>query len=136
VALFVLFVLFQVLFQVMKTRKIHVDLALLVLGLILLSTQDPLSLPNPPPFSLPPPLFLFFPFLFLSFLLLLSPSSFLLSLNFPYFLILFFLCVTVCVYLRMCVRAYLALPCVSASDNVNHIKLNIRYVCDKINELN
>jgi len=30
------------------------------------------------------------------------------------------------VYLRMYVRAYLAIPCVSANDNVKHIKSNIR----------
>jgi len=41
------------------------------------------------------------------------------------------LCVCVCVYLRMYVRAYLAIPCVSANDNVKHMKSNIRYVFDK-----
>ena len=30
----------------------------------------------------------------------------------------------VCVYLCMYVRAYLAIPCVSANDNVKHIKYN------------
>jgi len=92
--------------------------------------------PKPPPvFPPPPPVFLFSFSLFIlsSLTLPLFVSSFFFS---PYFFVLFFLCVTVCVYLRMCVRAYLDLPCVSASDNVNHIKLNIRYVCDKINELN
>jgi len=36
--------------------------------------------------------------------------------------------VCVCVYLRMCVHAYLAIPCVLANDNVKHIKSHIRYV--------
>ena len=36
------------------------------------------------------------------------------------------MCVFVC--LRMCVRAYLAIPCVLANDNVKRIKSNIRYV--------
>jgi len=36
--------------------------------------------------------------------------------------------VCVCVYLRTYVRAYLAIPCVSANDNVKHIRSNIRYV--------
>jgi len=31
----------------------------------------------------------------------------------------------------MYVRAYLAIPCVSANDNVKHIKSNIGYVFDK-----
>jgi len=39
----------------------------------------------------------------------------------------FFVCVHLCVCLRMYVRAYLALPCVSANDNVKHTKSNIRY---------
>jgi len=42
------------------------------------------------------------------------------------------LCVCVCVcvrvYLRIYVRAYLKIPCMSANDNVKHIKSNIRYV--------
>ena len=40
-----------------------------------------------------------------------------------------FLCVRVCVYLCMYVRAYLAIPCVTASDNVRvkHTKSNMRY---------
>jgi len=37
-------------------------------------------------------------------------------------------CVCVCVYLRMYVRAYLSIPCVSANDNVQHIKSNIKHV--------
>jgi len=40
-------------------------------------------------------------------------------------------CVCVCVYLRMYVRAYLAISCVLANDNVKHIKSNIRYVFHK-----
>jgi len=38
-----------------------------------------------------------------------------------------FLCVRVCVYLCMYVRANLAIPCVSANDNIKHTKSNIRY---------
>ena len=38
-----------------------------------------------------------------------------------------FLCVRVCVYLCMYVRAYLAIPCLSANDNVKHTKSNNRY---------
>jgi len=49
------------------------------------------------------------------------------------FLCFLFLCVRVCVYLRMYVRAYLAIPCVSANDNVKHTKSNIRYD-NKINK--
>jgi len=44
-----------------------------------------------------------------------------------------FLCVRVCVYLCMYVRAYLAIPCVSANDKVKHTKSNIRYD-NKINK--
>jgi len=45
-------------------------------------------------------------------------------------------CVCVCVCLRMYVRAYLAIPCVSANANVQRIKSNARYVFDKkINEM-
>ena len=36
----------------------------------------------------------------------------------------------------MYVRAYLATPCVSASDNVKHTKSNIRYDNEMINEIN
>jgi len=44
--------------------------------------------------------------------------------------------VCVRVYLRMHVRAYLAIPCVSANDNVKHIKSNIRYVFyEKTNQM-
>jgi len=32
------------------------------------------------------------------------------------------------VHLRIYVRVYLAISCVSANDNVKHIKSNIRYV--------
>ena len=54
--------------------------------------------------------------------------------GFPF--LLFFLGVCACVYLRMYVRAYLAIPCVSANDNVKHIKSNIRYVFyKKINKM-
>jgi len=45
-----------------------------------------------------------------------------------------FLCVRVCVYLRMYVRAYLAISCVSANDNVKQTKTNIRYD-NKINKM-
>ena len=51
-----------------------------------------------------------------------------LSLFFFYVFVFFvFLCVRVCVYLRMYVHAYLAIPCVSANNNVKHTKSNIRY---------
>ena len=43
------------------------------------------------------------------------------------FLCFSFLCVRVCVYHCMYVRAYLAIPCVSANNNVKHTKPNIRY---------
>ena len=46
---------------------------------------------------------------------------------FFFFFCVFCLCVRVRVYLRMYVRAYLAIPCVSANDNVKHTKSNIRY---------
>jgi len=39
--------------------------------------------------------------------------------------------VCVDVYLRVYVRAYMAIPCVSANDNAKHIKSNIRYVFSK-----
>ena len=51
------------------------------------------------------------------------------------------LCVCVCVCvclcdLRMYVLAYLAISCVSANDNVKHIKSNIRYAFyKKINKM-
>jgi len=60
---------------------------------------------------------------------------------FPYFSYFFFVvcvCVSVCVCIFVCmyVRAYLAIPCVSANDNVKHIKSNIRYVFyKKINKM-
>ena len=41
-----------------------------------------------------------------------------------FFSVVFFLCVRVCVYLRMYVRAYLAIPYVLANDNVKHTKSN------------
>jgi len=88
----------------------------------------------PPPFSLFPLFFLLFfacPCSFLFFLSSLNPPLifFLCFLLFSYFF--FFLvcvCVCVCVYLCMYVRAYSAIPCVSANDNVKHVKSNIRYV--------
>ena len=47
----------------------------------------------------------------------------------------FFFCVCACVCVsRMYVRAYLAIPCVSADDNVKHTKSNIRYD-NKINKM-
>jgi len=54
---------------------------------------------------------------------------------FFFFGVFLFLCVRVCVNLYMYVRAYLAIPCVSANDNVKHIKSNIRYD-NKINTRN
>ena len=47
------------------------------------------------------------------------------------FFVFFVLCVRVRVYLRMYVRAYLEIPCVSANDNVKHLKSNVRYLRDK-----
>jgi len=44
-----------------------------------------------------------------------------------FFLCFLFLCVRVFVYLCMYVRAYLAIPCVSANDNIKHTKTNVRY---------
>ena len=99
------------------------------------------------PLNQPPSLFLFYPpppFLsFSSFCFPLFLGSFFFSFLsfFPDPPLLFFLflsffrtfatffvcCVCVCVYLRMYVHAYLAIPCVSAKDNVKHIKSNIRY---------
>jgi len=50
-----------------------------------------------------------------------------------FFLCFLFLCVRVCVHLCMYVRVYLAIPCVSANDNVKHTKSNFRYD-NKINK--
>jgi len=47
--------------------------------------------------------------------------------SFPLFLFFLGFCVCVCVYLCTYVRAYLAIPRVSANDNVKHTKSNIRY---------
>ena len=47
--------------------------------------------------------------------------------SFPLFLFVLGFCVCVCVYLCTYVRAYLAIPRVSANDNVKHTKSNIRY---------
>ena len=59
------------------------------------------------------------------------PSSCFFFSPFPFF----FLCVCVCVCVsRMYVRAYLAIPCVSANDDVKHTKSNIRYD-NKINKM-
>jgi len=52
---------------------------------------------------------------------------------FFFFFVFFVLCVRVRVYLRMYVRAYLAIPCMLANDNVKHTKSNIRYD-NKINQ--
>ena len=52
-----------------------------------------------------------------------------------FFVCYLFLCVRACMYLRMYVRAYLTIPCVSANDNVKHTKSNIRYD-NTINESN
>ena len=55
-----------------------------------------------------------------------SPSLFFVFL-FPPFPV-FFFCVRACACVsRMYVRAYLAIPCVSANDNGKHTKSNIRY---------
>ena len=92
-----------------------------------------------PPFSLI--LLLFFSFfarcLFVLFLSFLSffPAPHLCFFSFPSFLffstLYIFLCVCACVYLRIYVRANLAIPCVSANNNVKHVKSNIGYVFDK-----
>jgi len=60
---------------------------------------------------------------------------FFLCLFFFFFLCFLFLCVRVCVHLCMYVRVYLAIPCVSANDNVKHTKSNFRYD-NKINKWN
>ena len=83
------------------------------------------------------PLF-FSSFLFLSFFPD-PPSFFIFILVFPTFFFssfyFFFVCVCACVCVsRMYVRAYLAIPCVSADDNVKHTKSNIRYD-NKINKI-
>ena len=115
------------------------------------------------PLNPSPSLFLFFPFppsphFSLIFLLLLPLRLFVLSffsfylsfLTLPLFCFWFFLLFLsffsnlstffVCVRARVCVsrmyvRAYLAIPCVSADDNVKHTKSNIRYD-NKINKMN
>jgi len=71
-----------------------------------------------------------FVLLFLFFLSFLTPPLcvfFLSSFLFPTLYTFFFLCVRVCVCLRIYVRAFVAISCVSANDNVQHTKLNIRY---------
>ena len=52
-----------------------------------------------------------------------------------FFSLFWFLCVRVCVYLRIYVRVYLAIPFVSANDNVKHTKSNMRHD-NKINKWN
>ena len=119
-----------------KLKNIHDDLALLVWGPALISTHAPLP---PKPISLPlshiffhPPLFshcfpsfppfCFCPLSFSSFFLPWPPLFFFLVLS------TFFLCVCACVCVsRMYVSAYLAIPCVSANDDVKHTKSNISY---------
>ena len=54
--------------------------------------------------------------------------------SFFFFLCFWFLCVRMCVFLRVYVRAYLAVPCVSANDDVMNTKSNIRYD-NKINKM-
>jgi len=106
-------------------------------------SSTPLN-PSPSPFlfsffSLPPFSLIFLLFLLLFFFLSFGfsflsffpdPHLFFFSF-FPFFPYSFYfcVCVCVCVYLRMYVRAYLAILCVSANDNVKHIKSNIRYAC-------
>jgi len=119
-----------------KLNKIHVGLALLVYLFSLFSLFG-----FSPFFNLLSVLFsfLFFspypPLPFFSCLFcFLTPSTFFVC-----------VCVSVCIfvrkcvriwqssylYLRMYVRAYLAIPCVSANDNVENIQSNIRYVSHK-----
>ena len=123
-----------------KLKNIHVDLALLVCGPTLLSTHAPL----PPKsiflslsfffsfFFLPPffshcPVLLLCPCFYLSFLIFFF-LSFLTSLFFVLDLSTFFWCACACAFIsRMYVRAYLAIPRVSANDNVKHTKSNNRY---------
>ena len=101
---------------------------------------------HPPTLSLSfPLLFIFFPrflccpFPFLFFSFFPDPPLFNFFLfPFPFFskLFLLFFLVCVCVYLRVKVRAYLVIPCVSANGSIKHIKLNIRYVFyKKINKM-
>jgi len=90
----------------------------------------PIFLP-PHPFSLFFSLFFSLPFLFVlfSFLSFFPDSPIFL---FPFALLLFllfFVCVRVCAYLRMYVRAFLAI--LSVNDNVKRIKSNMRFVFDK-----
>ena len=91
--------------------------------------------PSFPPFS-------FCPFSFSSFFPDLPSFGFFLDspnffsfffLIFLLYLFAFFACVRVCVS-RMYVRAYLAIPCVSANDTIKHTKSNIRYD-NKINKM-
>jgi len=128
-----------------KLKNIHVDLALLVWGPALLSTQllypfkpIPLPLSFSPFFSSPPfssHLSLFFtPFLFVLSLFFLSFLSWPPLLFGSFYLIFFlhFLLFVFCVFVHVCVscmyvRACLAIPCVSANDNVKHTKSNIGY---------
>jgi len=85
--------------------------------------------PSFPPFS-------FCPFSFSSFFLSWPPLSFFLVLStFDFMVFSYFFCVCACVCVsRVYVRAYLAIPCVSADDNVEHTKSNIRYD-NKINKM-
>ena len=63
-----------------------------------------------------------------------SDCGLLIIVEFFFSLCFLFLCVRVCVYFCMCVRAYLAILCVSANDNVKHRKSNIKYD-NKINKM-
>ena len=128
-----------------KLKNMHVDLA------FSMRSYPPQYPRSSTPLNPPPSLFLFFLFLFFlppfssHFPPSFPPSLFVLSL----FLLSFFpgppsffsslstsfLCVCVCVCIsRLFVRAYLAIPCVSANDNVKHTKSNIRYD-NKINNM-
>ena len=132
-ALFALFVLLQV----MENSKHSCPSSFI--SLISFPPQfphpsTPLKHISPPSFFPPlfpsflPPTFIFSRLLF-SFLLPYPPSFLVFfSFFFPSFMFFVF---CACKYFRIYVRAYLATPCVSANDNVKHVKLNIRYVFDK-----
>jgi len=81
------------------------------------------------PFSPSFPPLSFCPF-FVSYFILSRPSLFVLGflLFFADLSTFFIVCVRACVCVSLTyVRAYLAIPCVSADDNVKHTKSNIRY---------
>ena len=155
-ALFALFVLLQMI----KTEKLSCRSSVISMRscppqYTLLYPRKPISLAlfflffvlffSFPPFlsfsSFIPPRFLSSCLFFSCFLSFLTPLFFGFSyFFFPFFsclptLFFFFFCVCACVCVsRVYVHAYLAIACVSADDNVKHIKSNIRYD-NKINKM-